>query len=233
MLHRFIKRPCILGLGLETEQAEGTPQAVGSPFAELLERRRVLLTLGVLLAEVGIFAAGILTPLSESYTLDLANQTSTQFASVPTATPVQLFTLIFTHNIAIGLFEMVPVVGALLFVYSIYVTGLVAQALSVSAGYPGPFGAILFVFPYTTVELSAYAIAVAAGIMLLVSVRRKSLARELKVFAVEMGAVALVLLAAAVMETATRFSSAVGLALWAPTGLALAGVWVLARRRKS
>jgi len=204
-----------------------------SAVAELFGRRRLLLILGILIVELAIFAFGLLTPLSSPVQQNLLNQTNNQFGSVPTATPTQLVALIFTHNVVIGLVEMIPVLGALLFVYSIYVTGLVAQVIAVSAGYPSQFGVILFAFPYSIVELSAYAIAVGAGMMLLVSLRKKRLRRELKVFVLEMVAVVVVLLAAALMETATRFSPLVGFSLWIPTGLAAAGVVIYSRGRQA
>jgi len=204
-----------------------------SAVAELFGRRRLLLILGILIVELAIFAFGLLTPLSSPVQQNLLNQTNNQFGSVPTATPTHLVALIFTHNVVIGLVEMIPVLGALLFVYSIYVTGLVAQVIAVSAGYPSQFGVILFAFPYSIVELSAYAIAVGAGMMLLVSLRKKRLRRELKVFVLEMVAVVVVLLAAALMETATRFSPLVGFSLWIPTGLAAAGVVIYSRGRQA
>ena len=212
---------------------EVTPgDQIGSAISELFDRRRLLLILGILIAELAIFAFGLLTPISSSDQQSLQNQTNNQFGSVPTATPTQLFSLIFTHNLVIGLVEMIPVLGALVFVYSIYVTGLVAQVIAVSAGYPSQFGVIIFAFPYSLVELSAYAIAVGAGMMLLLSLRRKRLRFELKVFVLEMAAVALVLLAAALMETTTRFSPLIGFSLWLPTGLAAAGIIVYSRRRR-
>jgi len=201
--------------------------------AELLDRRRILLVVAVLLVELALFASGLLTPLSNSAQQSLANQTNSQFAQVESASPIQLAVFIFTHNLMIALIEMVPVLGAFLFVLSVYSTGLAAQAIVVSQGLPSQFGAILFAFPYSLVELSAYAIAVGAGIMLLVSWRRKKLHREIKVFALQGVVVAAVLLVAAAMETATDISPLLGFALWLPTGLALAGIIVLSERNRT
>ncbi len=213
-------------------ETHAPPPASERPWGilgELFERRRLLLFLAVLVIEFGIFAAGLFTPLSGQAQLDLQNQTNTAFASVPTATAPQLASFIFQHNLAIAAFELVPVLGALFFVYSIYVTGVVAQVIALGAGYPGQYGAVLFVFPYSLVEVSAYAMAVGAGVMLLVALRKKRLGRELRVFVLEMTAVVGVLLTAAVMETVTRFSPVVGLLLWIPTGLAVAAIVVFAR----
>ncbi len=56
--------------------------------------------------------------------------------------------------------------------------------------------------------------------------RRGRLGRELRVFVLEMVSVAVVLLVAAVMETATKFYPLLGLVLWLPTALAV--IWIVA-----
>ncbi len=213
----------------ETYAPPPAPERPWGIFGELFERRRLLLFLAILVIEFGIFAAGLFTPLSGQAQQDLQNQTNTAFASVPTATAPQLISFIFQHNLAIAAFELVPIIGALFFVYSIYVTGVVAQVIAVGAGYPGQYGAVIFVFPYSVVEVSAYAIAVGAGVMLLLAWRNRRLGHELRVFVIEMTATAGVLLMAAVMETVTRFSPVVGLLLWIPTGLAVAAIAVFSR----
>jgi uncharacterized membrane protein SpoIIM required for sporulation len=218
------------------EQTADAAQALLSPktaLDDLFDRRRLLLILAVLIVEIALFVAGILTPIPSSARQSLENQTSTQFASVPTATPPQLFSLIFTHNLPFALLEMIPVLGALVFVSSIYITGIVAQVSAAAYGYPGQFGAVLLIFPYSLVEFSAYAIAVGAGIMLLISWRRGRLGRELRVFVLEMVAVAVVLCVAAIMETLTKFLPLMGLALWIPTALAVVGIVVYSGRKRA
>jgi len=216
----------------ETPQPALAPERPRSALDELLDRRRLLLFLGVLVLELVIFVAGLFTPLSSQAQNTLENATNNQFASVPTASAPQLVSLIFTHNVVLALVELIPVVGAFFFLYSIYITGLVAQVLAASAGYPSLFGMVLFLFPYSLVELSAYAIAAGAGVMLLVASVRKRLRRELRVLPLEIAAVVGVLLAAAVMETATRFYPVLGFALWIPTGAAIAGIIVISSRRQ-
>jgi hypothetical protein len=189
--------------------------------------------LAILLVEVAIFVAGLLTPITGSVRQAIQNQTNAQFASVPTASAPQLFSLIFAHNLPFALLEMVPVLGAVVFASSIYVTGVAAQVSVAAYGYPGIFGGVLLIFPYTFVEFSAYAIAVGAGVMLVLAWRRGRLRSELRIFALEMVAVGVVLLVAALMETATRFSLAFGLVLWVPTGLAVAEMIVLSGRSRA
>ncbi len=210
-------------------------QTVDSPriaVQDLFDRRRLLLILGILLIEVGVFVAGILSPIPGSYSQSLVNQTREQFAAVPGSTPPQLLSLIFAHNLPFAIIEMIPILGAVVFVSSVYVTGVVAQVSAAAYGYPGQFGAILLVFPYSLVEFSAYATAVGAGLMLLLSWRRGRLGRELRVFVLEMAAVALVLLVAALMETVTKFYPLAGLALWIPTALAAIGIAAYSRRSR-
>lgn len=189
--------------------------------------------MGVLIVELAIFAVGVQTPLSTSEQQSLMNATNSQFASVQSASPEELVIFIFTHNLSIALAEMVPVLGAFLFVLSVYSTGLAAQVIVASQGLPSQFAVVLFLFPYSIVELSAYAMAVGAGIMLLVSWKKKRLRRELKVFLLEGVSVAAVLMVAAVMETTTKISPVLGLALWLPTGLALAGIIVFSWRMRA
>lgn len=200
--------------------------------AEILSRRRMFLVLAALLAEIGLFAAGLLTPLPDATRQALANQASSQFGGVQNRSAVQLVGFIFSHNAAIAIPEMIPVLGALLFVVSVFSTGLAAQALVASQGLPASWGALIFAFPYTVVELTAYAVALVSGFMLLVAWRKKRLRRELKFFALEGLGVLAILVVAATMEVITvKVSPASGFALWLPTGLALAGVLVFAGRR--
>ncbi|MDE1852119.1 MAG: stage II sporulation protein M [Thaumarchaeota archaeon] len=202
--------------------------------SELLSRSRLTLFFVVLLVEFAIFFAGLLTPISVSTQQTLANQTNTQFAPINSSTPVQLVVFIFSHNLPIALAEMIPVLGALLFVFSVYSTGLVAQALAVSQGLPAQWGALIIAFPYTSVELSAYAVAVGAGGMLVVAWRRKRLRREVEVFVLESLLITAILLVAAAMEMTTiRVSLLFGFALWLPTGLVLATIVMKSWRRKA
>ena len=197
---------------------------------ELFDRSRVRVALAVLVVEVAVFAAGLVIPLSSSTQQSLAQQANTEFSPLKTAGFAQTIYFIFSHNLTIALGETVPLLGALFLLFSIYSTGLVGQALMVSQGLPGPWAMFLFAFPDTIVELSGYAIAAGSGLMLLVAWRRKRLHREARVFALELAAVAGVLLAAAAMETTVTFYPLVGLTLWIPTVLGASAVAVLARR---
>ncbi|MDE1857853.1 MAG: stage II sporulation protein M [Thaumarchaeota archaeon] len=214
---------------MTSEAPEATPSP--SAAAEILSRRRIAFVLLVLLIEVAIYLAGLFTPMSDAARQQLANQTSTQFGNFQSGSPAGLTAFIFTHNLAIALFEMVPVAGALLFGFSVYGTGLAAQALVAYQGLPAQWGAVIFAFPYSLVELTAYALAVVSGFSLVAAWRKRRLRREAKVFLLEGIAIAGILLVAAAMEAATvRISPVLGLALWLPTGLVVAGGILFARR---
>jgi hypothetical protein len=215
-----------LGPGPEQQKERSTS-------SDILDRKRLVLVLAVLVLELGIFFVGLFTPVSVATRQQLANETGTQFGGVQSASTAQLVLFIFSHNLAIALAEMIPVAGALLFAFSVYSTGLAAQVLVVSQGYPAQWGAVIFAFPYSLVELSSYAVAVVSGSMLLAAWRNRRLVRELKVFAVEGGVVTTMLLIAATMEATTvKVSVVLGFALWLPTGLALGAIIVLAGRRR-
>ena len=197
---------------------------------QLLSRGRLLLMAGAFVAELGIFVAGLLIPIDAGTKGVIVNQTSTQFAPLQSAPPFQVVLLIFSHNAVIAMIEIVPVFGAFAFVSSIFATGVLAQALLASNGVPGFFGAFLLLFPYTLVELSAYAVALGSGLMLIVAWRKRMLRAEAPVLLREVVVVLALLLLAATMEEVTSVSPGLGIALWAPTGIAVAFLVVLAKR---
>ena len=201
-------------------------------MGELFDRGRVKVMVAALAVEVTLFAVGLLTPLSASTQQNLAQQANSQLAPLQSSGFVQMTFLIFGHNLTIAFGEMIPLLGALILLFSIFTTGLAAQALVVSQGLSGPWALLIFVFPYSIIEFSGYAIATGAGVMLFASWRRKRLRQELRIFVLEGAAVAAVLSVAAAMETATNFSPLLGLALWVPTGLAAATMIVVRRKRR-
>jgi uncharacterized membrane protein SpoIIM required for sporulation len=203
-----------------------------SIFNELFSRRRRLLIAAVFGVELGLLVAGLLAPLDQASRQSLASQANTQFSSINNAAPPQVVYLIFSHNLLIALVEMVPILGAMLLAYSIFSTGLVAQALLSSKGVPSALGIVLLILPYSLVELSSYAVAVGSGIMLVLAWRRRKLRREAGVFLLELVVVVLLLIVAATMEEVTNLAPLVGFALWVPTGLAVAVLAVLARRAR-
>jgi len=208
--------------------SEGISQ---SPEVVFLSRGRLYLIGGAFATELVLFFGGLTAPLDQGTRELLVNQTSGPFGQISSAAPPQAILLIFSHNALIALVEMVPLLGALVFGYTLYTTGLVAQAILTSQGVPPLFGLILFVLPYSFVELSAYAVALASGIMIPYQLLRHRLMGEAKVLVVEGGVVLALLVIAAVMEEATSINPGFGFALWVPTGLGIAGTMVFLRKK--
>ncbi len=191
----------------------------------MLGRRRLALLLIVLLVELAIFFLATSVPMDAATRQVLQNEAKNITGASSSLGPVDQFVSIFTHNAVIAFGEMVPVVGGLLWVVSIYATGQIFQAVALSQGAPGAlYGLLLLFFPFAIIELSSYAVAVGSGVMLIVAWRRRRLRSETRVLVLEVGVVAAMLLLAAAMETVTIVSPVLGIALWIPTGLAIAAL---------
>jgi uncharacterized membrane protein SpoIIM required for sporulation len=209
----------------ETHQ-ELIPQSRPSTLKELLGRRRFVLILVVLLVELTIFFVATSVPIDAATQQALQNEAKNLTAASNSSSPTGQLVQIFTHNAAIAFGEIVPVVGGLLWVVSIYATGQIIQAVALSHGAPGLlYGLVLLIFPFAIVEMAAYAVAVSSGLMLIIAWRRHRLRDETRVLVLEAGAVAAILLTAAVMETVTSVNPVLGIALWIPTGFT---TWALA-----
>lgn len=235
--------PLISGSGSEPAMAE--TETIAPPAAEpeerrgildeLMKRSRVIIFGLALVTELAIFFGAMMIPIGPGEQQELVRQANNLLGSSGNQGSVSIFVAIFANNLKVSLIEMIPAVGAALFVASIYTTGQVIQALAISSNLPGPvFGLLLFFFPFALLELSAYAIAVASGTMLIVAWRRKQLAREVRVFVLEAVVVVFTLVLAAAMETVGIVNPLVGFALWLPTALgifalvmAVRGVWRL------
>jgi hypothetical protein len=206
-----------------------------SAVKELLGRERLALMLTVLLVELMIFFVATSVPMGTATQQALQQEANSVQEVSNGLTPTGELVYIFTHNAAIAFGEMVPVIGGLLWVFSIYVTGQIFQVVALSYGVPGAlYGLLLLVFyPFAIVELSAYAVAVNSGVMLIVAWRRRRLRSETRVFALEVGIVAALLLVAASMETITLLNQDVGIALWIPTGLTIAALALVSHRVQS
>ena len=219
----------------EQEEQRPPPELVSSDeprrFAlELFGKERLAIFGIALLVELAIFFTAMMVPIAPAQQQDLVNQANNLLNSTGNQTPFGIFSAIFSNNARVALIDLVPAAGAALFVASIFTTGQVIQALALSKGLPGPlFGVSLFLFPFALVELSAYAIAVASGTMLIVSWRRRTLGREIRMFVFEVIAVVLCVLVAAIMETGTILAPLASLSLWLPTGVAIFALVVASR----
>ena len=215
------------------------PQEVTTPkprgaVGELLRRWRVLLLSSMFVIELAIFFVAMAIPVDSGTQQELLKQADEILGNASNPTPNQVFTLILGNNIRVALLEVVPVIGPIIFVLSIFTTGQVIQAVAISNGLPvGIYGLLLFIFPFALVELAAYATAVGSGAMLLIALIRRRLVRELRVLALELILVVSLLLAAAAMETAAILSPVLGILMWGPAAVAVIAVVVVASRRRS
>jgi hypothetical protein len=205
------------------------PARLETAGGRFITRERILLLAGAFVLELFVFFAATVIPLSQA-TGETLRQSANSICP-HNAPPLQTTVCIFSHNLFVALSEMIPGIGALVFVYSIFITGQAIQALASYYGVPAAFyGVLLFVFPFTIVELSAYVLAVGSGSMLIVAWWRKKVREEAEVFVIEIVGVALMLLLAAAMETTTDLSPGLSLMLWLPLGLLIA--WLAVALRK-
>ncbi|MGD0476858.1 MAG: hypothetical protein ABSB29_01680 [Nitrososphaerales archaeon] len=131
----------------ETYQ-EPIPQPRPSAVEELLGRQRFVIVLTVLLVELTIFFLATSVPIDAATQQALQNEAKNLTGASDSSGPTGLLLHIFTHNTAIAFGEMVPVVGGLLWVVSIYATGQIIQAVAFSHGAPGAlYGLALLFFP--------------------------------------------------------------------------------------
>jgi len=214
------------------DQGEPIPVPELKVTRELFGRGRLALMLSVVVIELAIFFAAMLTPVDPATQKDLLNQANKLLVVAKNPNLGEVFVLIFANNAGVALLEMVPVLGGGLFVYSIFMTGQVIKAIAASYSLPGPlFGLILFLFPFAMVELAAYAIAVGSGTMLIVAWSKRRLRREMRVFVIEGTIIIVVLVIAAAMETATIVSPVLGFGLWLPTALGIVALVITSRKR--
>ena len=234
---KFIRRPKpVVTMSGDVSAPTQTSVSHGV-LEELLGRWRLALLIGVLLLELALFFLASSAPLDPATRQALQGEAKNLTGDTHGLTPAGLFSFIFTHNAVVALGEMIPALGGLLWLVSIYATGQVIQVVALSNGAPGPLYAVfILLLPFAIVELSAYALALTSGTMLIVAWRRHTLHREARVLLLEAMMVLALLLTAAAMETVTIINPAAGFALWAPMGIAVA-ILVLAykagRRRMS
>ena len=229
----FINEHCPVDLGMSEKEADQEPISHPEPrvMKELLGRRRLALILTVFLVELTIFFLAASVPMDAATQQLLQHEANNVTVESNSLGLTGQFVYIFAHNAVIAFGEMVPVVGGLLWVVSIYATGQIFEAVALSQGAPGAlYGLLLLFFPFAVVELSAYAVAVGSGVMLIVAWRRHRLRRETRVFVLEIGVVAAMLLVAAAMEAVTIANPVLGIALWIPTGLAIAALALISGR---
>ena len=168
----------------------------------------------------------------------ILNSTRSQVAG---ATFMEAFKGIFVNNLQVAWGGMLPVLGQLSFGLASYNTGRIIQAIAISDNYSSAVVLVtLYLLPHTWVEESAYPIATAAGLLAITTWRsvspnefahRPNWGSWKLVFT--MVGVALILVAAGLIETAGLYLGAGELLLWIPVGIASFFVvtWTRQRRR--
>jgi len=167
----------------------------------------------------------------------ILNNTKSQ---VTNATFIQAFKAIYANNIQVAWGGMLPVLGQLSFGLASYNTGRVIQAIAISDHYPPSVVLVsLYLLPHTWVEESAYPIATVAGLMAITRWRSVSPSEFTHRtnwgswrLAFAMGGVALILLAAGLIETAGLYLGFGELLLWIPVGVAVYLIVTLDRERR-
>jgi len=164
-------------------------------------------------------------------------------SQVTGATFVDAFRTIYINNIQVAVGGTLPVIGQLSFGLASYNTGRVLQVIALSAHPPVPPPVVLltlYLLPHTWIEESAYPIATIAGLLAITkwrsvapnefTDRRNWGSTKL---ALTMGGVALILLAAGLVETTGLFIGFGEIFLWAPVavGYYLFVTWNRRRRQ--
>ena len=137
---------------------------------------------------------------------------------------LEAFKAIYLNNIQVAWDGMLPVLGQLSFGLASYNTGRVVQVIAISRGVsPSAVLAVLYLFPHTWIEESAYPIATVAGLFALTKWRSVSpgefahrLKRGSTKLALAMGGVALILLAAGLVETTGLYIGFGEVVFWLP-----------------
>ena len=166
----------------------------------------------------------------------ILNNTRSQVAG---ATFIEAFKAIFVNNLQVAWGGMLPVLGQLSFGLASYNTGRVIQVIAISDHYPPSVVLIsLYLLPHTWVEESAYPIATAAGLLAVTkwrSVSPDEFTRRVNwdswKLILSMGGVALILVAAGLIETAGLYLGAGELLLWIPVGVVAFLLVTWSRRR--
>jgi uncharacterized membrane protein SpoIIM required for sporulation len=114
-----------------------------------------------------------------------------------------LMQFILGNNFFICLLMFVPVVGPLFGFYTLFNTGTVISAVAIAGGYPSIVAFVtLFLTPVAWLEFAAYSIAIAESIWLFRRILKGRGVHELKNACLFVSISAVLLLLAAVIETA-------------------------------
>ncbi len=158
--------------------------------------KRILTIVAFFLLSLIITIAGVLTPLSASEASDIKQELEQMRGNIS-------LQLIFGNNFMICLAMFVPVAGPVFGCYVLYSTGVVIAAESLSEGLPPLIVFLfLFAFPFTWLEFLAYSAAFAQSVWLTWRIIQHRGKKELVNTCIFISICAVMLLIAAIIETA-------------------------------
>jgi uncharacterized membrane protein SpoIIM required for sporulation len=166
------------------------------------KRKRMMSIAVFFLAAVSVSAIGSLMPLTTEEANDIntgLNQTANALDSLPALNQVSF---IFGNNFMLCLLAFIPFFGALWEFYVMLSTGVAIAAISY--GQVNPLAALfsLFIFPFTWLEFLAYSIAITESFWLFWRLIHKKGKTEIKNASILISISAVLLLVAAIIETA-------------------------------
>ncbi len=192
--------------------------------------RRVIFFAVLFVLELAVFIVLPSTPFMPGEQQSYTQQAQQLGNTLSGRTFLEQTWYIYSNNLRVGLVEMVPGLGAVIFGASLYETARVTQAIALNQNLPASLVVlILFIFPHSWIELSAYPVATGEGVLFLNSLLRWLLKdekwrmrMELRQLVLAVGLVATMLLVAAVFEVAEIQLGLRGFVLWGPFGVIVA-----------
>lgn len=149
-----------------------------------------------------ITAAGVLTPLSREEAKAISKELNQRRESIKEMDIFQSTSSIFGNNFMICLLSFTPIAGPVFGFFVLYSTGIVIASDSIALGFPPFLGLIsLFILPIAWMEFLAYSIAFAESTWLTWSIIKGKGKNELAKTCIFIAICAIVLLAAAFIET--------------------------------
>lgn len=153
---------------------------------------------------------------------------------------LEAFKAIYLNNIQVAWGGVLPVLGQLSFGLASYNTGRVIQVIAIGGNVPPSIVLVtLYLFPHTWIEESAYPIATAAGLFAVTKWRSVAPGefaewanRGSSKLALAMGGVALILLAAGLVETTGLYIGLGEVVFWVPVAIGYYLLVTKNRRRK-
>jgi len=118
-----------------------------------------------LIVEIIIFLLAASIPVNDQQLVQEFNETE---STITSQSYLGKAISIFTHNLLVATIDFIPIIGIILFGFSIASTGIVLSAISTQSHVSGLLVALLLLtLPHSAVELPSYSFSVAAGTYLI------------------------------------------------------------------